>query len=109
MYMLQTAEGPIMAVGDENSLEPILFSEFYPKKPTQCDEDGLKTPFIPLHGESVEYLGRTSDGTIALSNYRVFVMLKESYINIPVGVIETVEYRDIFFMHVFCKDARTFR
>ena len=98
-----------MAVGDENSLEPILFSEVYPKKPTICDEDGLKAPFSPLFGESVEYLGRTSDGVIALSNYRVFVMLKESFINIPVGVIETVEYRDIFFMHVFCKDARTFR
>jgi len=98
-----------MAVGDENSLEPILFSEVYPKKETHLDEKGLTAPFTVLYGESIEYLGRTSDGIIALSNYRVHVMLKESFINIPIGVIETVEYRDIFYMHVFCKDARTFR
>ena len=96
-------------MGDENSLEPILVSEVYPKKLTICDEDGLKAPFSPLYGESIEFIGRTSDGVIALSNYRVFVMLKESFINIPLGVIESVEYRDIFYMHVFCKDARTFR
>jgi len=95
---------------DENALETILVSEVYPKKPIQCDEEGLRVPFQELHGESVEHLGRTgSDGIIALSNYRLFVLHKDSFINIPVGIIESVEYRDIFYMHVFCKDARTLR
>jgi len=95
---------------DENALETILVSEVYPKKPIQCDEEGLRIPFQELHGESVEHLGRTgSDGIIALSNYRLFVLHKDSFINIPVGIIESVEYRDIFYMHVFCKDARTLR
>jgi len=95
---------------DENTLEPILVSEVYPKKPIQCDEEGLRVPFHELHGESVEHLGRTgSDGIIALSNYRLYVLHKDSFINIPVGIIESVEYRDIFYMNVFCKDARTLR
>jgi len=95
---------------DENTLEPILVSEVYPKKPIQCDEEGLRIPFQELHGESVEHLGRTgSDGIIALSNYRLFVLHKDSFINIPIGIVESVEYRDIFYMHVFCKDARTLR
>ena len=95
---------------DENTLEPILVSEVYPKKPVQCDEEGLRIPFQELHGESVEHLGRTgSDGIIALSNYRLFVLHKDSFINIPVNIVESVEYRDIFYMHVFCKDARTLR
>lgn len=95
---------------DENTLEPILVSEVYPKKPIQCDEEGLRVPFQELHGESVEHLGRTgSDGIIALSNYRLFVLHKDSFINIPIGIVESVEYRDIFYMHVFCKDARTLR
>jgi len=95
---------------DENTLEAILVSEVYPKKPIQCDEEGLRIPFQELHGESVEHLGRTgSDGIIALSNYRLYVLHKDSFINIPVGIIESVEYRDIFYMNVFCKDARTLR
>jgi len=95
---------------DENTLEAILVSEVYPKKPIQCDEEGLRVPFHELHGESVEHLGRTgSDGIIALSNYRLYVLHKDSFINIPVGIIESVEYRDIFYMNVFCKDAHTLR
>jgi len=95
---------------DENALEAILVSEVYPKKPIQCDEEGLRVPFHELHGESVEHLGRTgSDGIIALSNYRLYVIHKDSFINIPVGIVESVEYRDIFYMNVFCKDARTLR
>jgi len=107
--------GVVSSVGsgsgaDENTLEPILVSEVYPKKQIQCDEEGLRIPFQELHGESVEHLGRTgSDGIIALSNYRLFVLHKDSFINIPVGIVESVEYRDIFYMHVFCKDARTLR
>ena len=100
----------ISSGSDENTLEPLYVSEAYPKKPIQYDEEGLRIPFQELHGESIEHLGRTgTDGVIALSNYRLFVLHKDSFINIPVGIVESVEYRDIFHMHVFCKDARTLR
>jgi hypothetical protein len=55
------------------SLEHIQASELYPKRPLVSDDDQLSVPFPVLHGESVEYLGRTADGAIALSNYRVFI------------------------------------
>lgn len=81
-------------------------SEVYPKKQIKRDQVGLLVPFMSLCGESVEFLGKTSEGVIALSNYRLFI---ESFVNIPVGLIEAVEYRDIFHLHIFSKDARTIR
>lgn len=91
---------------EENSLEHVLVSEVYPLKQLVMDQAGLVVPFTPLCGECVEYLGRTSDGAIALSNYRLFI---ESFVNIPIGLIESVEYRDIFYLHIYSKDARTVR
>lgn len=91
---------------EESSLEHVLVSEVYPMKQLVVDQVGLAVPFTPLCGECVEYLGRTSDGVIALSNYRLFI---ESSVNIPIGLIESVEYRDIFYLHIYSKDVRTVR
>ena len=55
------------------SLEHIQASELYPKRPLVSDDDNLQVPFPVLCGESVEFLGRTSEGAIALSNFRVFI------------------------------------
>ena len=69
----------------------------------------FQVPFPELNGEYVEYLDKTTDGVIALSNYRLFVRFKESFVNRPLGLIESVEYRDIFYIHVCCKDAHSFK
>lgn len=39
-------------------------------------------PFIELHGESTEYVGRAEDAIIALSNYRLHIKFKESVVNV---------------------------
>lgn len=41
-------------------------------------------PFIELHGESTEYVGRAEDAIIALSNYRLHIKFKESVVNVSV-------------------------
>ena len=69
----------------------------------------LQIPYPELPGEFVEFLGRTTDGVIALSNYRLFVRFKDSFVNQPLGLIDSVEYRDIFYIYVCCKDAHSFR
>jgi len=62
-------------------------------------------------GESIKYLGRTDDGVLALSNYRIFLSKKstayETYV--PLGLIESVQVRDLFQLIVNCKDASTVR
>lgn len=64
-----------------------------------------------MSGESIKYLGRTDDGVLALSNYRIFLSKKstgfETYV--PLGLIESVQVRDLFQLIVNCKDASTVR
>ena len=38
-----------------------------------ADEPGLRLLFPPLPGEKVLHLGRTADGTIALTDFRLFL------------------------------------
>ncbi|KAJ8312915.1 hypothetical protein KUTeg_010288 [Tegillarca granosa] len=99
-----------MAYADEPaSLECIHKSELFPKKQLVTEDDSLHVPFPLLCGEAVEFLGRTSDGVIALSNFRLLIRCKDSFINISLGLIESVECRDIFYLSVNCKDATVVR
>ena len=45
----------------------------------KSDEPGLRLEFPPLPGEKVLYLGRTADGTIALTDYRLFLHHSSSH------------------------------
>lgn len=67
-----------------------------------------------MAGEYVRYIGRTDDGILALSNYRICLKspqtsAPDTEISIPLGVIEYVSVRDLFQLVVSCKDASTFR
>ncbi|KAJ1524366.1 hypothetical protein ONE63_010867 [Megalurothrips usitatus] len=105
-----------------SSLQPVCHAELYPKATLQIIEDSggggtsadglqpLTVPFTPVCGEAVKCLGRTADGVLALSNYRIFLLMTDgSSHNIPLGLIENLEVKEIFYLHVFCKDARSVR
>uniref|UniRef100_A0A8D2ZF17 phosphatidylinositol-3,5-bisphosphate 3-phosphatase n=1 Tax=Scophthalmus maximus TaxID=52904 RepID=A0A8D2ZF17_SCOMX len=66
-------------------------------------------PFPELHGEFAEYVGRAEDAIIAMSNYRLHIKFKESVVNVPLQLIESVECRDMFQLHVTCKDCKVVR
>ncbi|XP_012270796.1 myotubularin-related protein 4 isoform X2 [Orussus abietinus] len=93
------------------SLQSICYlraSELFPKHTHfECEDPSLTVPFTPLSGESVVALGRTSDGILALSNYRLYLQLNQACYNIPLGLIEQLEVKEIFFLHIGCKDARS--
>lgn len=80
-------------------------SELFPKHTVESEDPSLTVPFTPLSGESVLALGRTADGVLALSNYRLYLQLNQSNYNIPLGLIEQLEVKEIFFLHISCKDA----
>ena len=90
-------------------MEHVKRSDGFPKKALVSEDESLKVPFPLLNGESAEFLGRTSDGIIVLSNFRLLIRHKESFINVPLGLIESVEIREIFQLNVFCKDATVVR
>lgn len=93
------------------SIFHVRASELYPKRELVKDHEHLTVPFTTLCGEGIEYLGCTADGILALSNYRLYHEHSGSsdYSNIPLGLIEAIEIKDIIYLHVSCKDAKVCR
>uniref|UniRef100_A0A4W5JV95 Myotubularin related protein 4 n=1 Tax=Hucho hucho TaxID=62062 RepID=A0A4W5JV95_9TELE len=90
-------------------LEYIQAKDLFPPKELVSDDDNLQVPFPALQGEGVEYLGRADDAVIAISNYRLHIKFKDSIINVPLMLIESVESRDMFQLHIICKDSKVVR
>ncbi|XP_033475761.2 phosphatidylinositol-3,5-bisphosphate 3-phosphatase MTMR3 isoform X1 [Epinephelus lanceolatus] len=93
----------------QQSLECIQANQIFPKKSPVLEEENMQVPFPELHGEFTEYVGRAEDAIIAMSNYRLHIKFKESVVNVPLQLIENVECRDMFQLHVTCKDCKVVR
>ncbi|XP_077167174.1 phosphatidylinositol-3,5-bisphosphate 3-phosphatase MTMR4 isoform X1 [Paroedura picta] len=91
------------------SLEYIQAKDLFPHKELIKEEESLQVPFTVLQGEGVEYLGHASDAIIAISNYRLHIKYKDSVINVPLRMMESVESRDMFQLHIVCKDSKVVR
>ncbi|KAF1388852.1 hypothetical protein PFLUV_G00067020 [Perca fluviatilis] len=93
----------------QQSLECIQANQIFPKKSPVLEEENMQVPFPELHGEFTEYVGRAEDAIIAISNYRLHIKFKESVVNVPLQLIENSECRDMFQLHVTCKDCKVVR
>ncbi|XP_015280838.1 PREDICTED: myotubularin-related protein 3 isoform X10 [Gekko japonicus] len=93
----------------QHSLECIQANQIFPRKQLIREDENLQVPFLELHGESTEFVGRAEDAIIALSNYRLHIKFKESVVNVPLQLIENVECRDIFQLQLTCKDCKVIR
>ncbi|XP_009071627.1 PREDICTED: myotubularin-related protein 4, partial [Acanthisitta chloris] len=91
------------------SLEYIQAKDLFPPKELVKEEESLQVPFTVLQGEGVEYLGHANDAVIAISNYRLHINFKDSVINVPLRMMESVECRDMFQLHIVCKDSKVIR
>uniref|UniRef100_A0A3B5QUE5 phosphatidylinositol-3,5-bisphosphate 3-phosphatase n=1 Tax=Xiphophorus maculatus TaxID=8083 RepID=A0A3B5QUE5_XIPMA len=91
------------------SLEYIKAKDLFPQKDLVKEDEGLQVPFPVLQGEGVEYLGRADEAIIAISNYRLHIKFKDSVINVPLRLVEGVESRDMFQLHIICKDSKVVR
>ncbi|CAF3566019.1 unnamed protein product [Rotaria socialis] len=75
----------------------------------------IEYPFELLSGEELIYHGADlTDGCIYLTAYRLFIISNQSsshcsFINCPVGLIESVEIKDNIHLYIQCKDIRSFR
>ncbi|XP_054611081.1 myotubularin-related protein 4 isoform X2 [Dunckerocampus dactyliophorus] len=91
------------------SLEYIKAKDLFPHKELVKEDASLQVPFPVLQGEGVEYLGHADEAIIAISNYRLHIKFKDSVINVPLRLIESVESRDMFQLHIICKDSKVVR
>ncbi|XP_059612654.1 myotubularin-related protein 4 isoform X4 [Phlebotomus argentipes] len=94
-----------------HSMWMVRVGELYPKPTLEKEEEKLAIPFTELAGEGVKYIGRTSDGVLALSNYRIFLLKSSSSsfqeTSVPLGLIESAQARELFHLVIHCKDAST--
>ncbi|XP_042193108.1 myotubularin-related protein 3 isoform X9 [Callorhinchus milii] len=106
-----TKKGRMQPLDEEgqHSLECIQANQIFPRKQLIREEESLQVPFPELHGESTEFIGRAEDAVIALSNYRLHIKFKETIVNIPLQLIENVEGREMFQLHMTCKDCKVIR
>ena len=74
-------------------------------------------PCTLLPGENVSHTGKTREkNSIVLTNYRLHVDQESGesensggFINVPLSCIESVEAKDLFFVHINCKDGKSYR
>ena len=75
----------------------------------------IAVPCVLLPGENAIHLGKTRDQScIVLTNYRLHVSASSdesdgTFINVPLSCIESCEAKDLFFVHINCKNARYYR
>ncbi|KAK9880690.1 hypothetical protein WA026_011925 [Henosepilachna vigintioctopunctata] len=69
----------------------------------------LSLPFNLLEGEAVSHHGTSRDGLILLTNYRLYLQIAGNHHHVPLGIIETVENKEMFYLHIGCKDCRTYK
>ena len=82
----------------------------YPRVTLTCDDPSIQhIPFPLLCGENGLFLGRSADGVVTLTNFRLHICQRKSFLNIPLRLIESVESRDLFYLVILCKDATTVR
>lgn len=78
----------------------------------QQQQQQVSLPFPRLAAENVLFTGQTTEGVIFLTNFRLFLSFSNSKeggipISLPVGIIETVECRDLFYLYVYTKHVRS--
>ncbi|PVD33089.1 hypothetical protein C0Q70_08538, partial [Pomacea canaliculata] len=101
----------LMAMGSEEplSIDVVRRSDLFPPVILVSDDPNLQVPFPCLVGEQPRYIGRSAEGVITITNFRINVCQRKSFVNIPLRLVESVEIRDIFYLVLFCKDATTVR
>lgn len=72
-------------------------------------ETKTSLPFLLLSGESDIHVGTSVDGLIVITNYRLYLQIGANQHHVPLGLIELVEHKDLFYLQIGCKDARTYR
>ncbi len=55
--------------------------------------------------------GKLNEDILVLTNYRLFLSLNNetSFINFPIMLIDTIEVKEIFYIHVYLKNIKTIK
>jgi len=91
--------------------------DLFPKKSPVCDDDGYmkfvsKLPM--LSGEYVQFIGssgKLNNDPFIITNFRLFFLSHDlnSFINVPLMLVESIEVKEIVYIYIYLKVAKTIR
>ena len=101
----------------------------FPKKNAICDDETFMRIFLDtvpiLSGEYICFIGpsgKFNNEILVLTNYRLFLLMTDhfnptssnsnefkSFINVPIMIIESIEIKEIVYIYVYLKNAKTIR
>jgi hypothetical protein len=91
--------------------------DLFPKKSPVCDDDGYlkfvsKLPM--LSGEYVQFIGssgKLNNDPFIITNFRLFFLSHDlnSFINVPLMLVEYIEVKEIVYIYIYLKVAKTIR
>jgi hypothetical protein len=99
-------------------------AEHYPKKSPVCDDELMMKLFSDtvslLSGEYVCFVGpsgKLNTEILVLTNYRLCLLMNDapansqfkSFINVPIMIVESIEIKEIVYIFVYLKNAKTIR
>ncbi len=67
----------------------------------------LASLFLQFPGPS----GKQNEDILLATNFRIFLLMHESvsFINVPIMLVESIEIKEILFLYVYLKNAKTIR
>lgn len=86
----------------------MLTENLFPVIKPYYDTPGITIPFSKLKGEHELFIGNSKDDVIIITNFRLFILRPESFLNIPLKMIESLERVEIV-LHITTKDGRSTR
>ena len=91
----------------EGSFTHMLTENLHPEPKPYYDGIERRTPFSKLQGEHELYLGKSEDDLLCITNFRLFILKHDSFLNLPLTMIETLEKQEYNRILITTKDGRS--
>ena len=92
---------------NEGTFTHMLTGNLHPEPKPYYDGVERRTPFSKLQGEHELYLGKSNDDLICITNFRLFILKHDAFMNLPLKMIESMERLENNNMLVMTKDGRS--
>ena len=101
------SNSPQFKEASDGTFTHMLTGNLHPEPKPYYDGVERRTPFSKLQGEHELYLGKSSDDLICITNFRLFILRHDAFLNLPLKMIESMERLDNNNMLVTTKDGRS--
>ena len=91
----------------EGTFTHMLSGNLYPEPKPYYDGVERRTPFSKIEGEYELYLGKSNDDLVCVTNFRLFILRHDAFLNLPLTMIESMERQENNQLLFTTKDGRS--